>query len=67
MDEGTLIMSGLKTERIIQSIDVIASQYSKENRVTKIVNDYNVDNFSVKVVRAVISYVDYVNRTVWQK
>ncbi|HZL09023.1 MAG TPA: UDP-N-acetylglucosamine 2-epimerase (non-hydrolyzing) [Prolixibacteraceae bacterium] len=67
MDEGTLIMSGLKKDRILQSIDIIVSQFSKVKRVTKIVNDYNVDNFSLKVVRAVISYVDYVNRTVWKK
>lgn len=67
MDEGTLIMSGLKKDRILQSIEVITSQFSKDKRVTKIVNDYNVDNFSLKVVRAVISYVDFVNRTVWKK
>jgi UDP-N-acetylglucosamine 2-epimerase (non-hydrolysing) len=67
MDEGTLIMSGLKKDRILQSIDIVVSQSSKEKRVTKIVSDYNVDNFSLKVVRAIISYVDYVNRTVWNK
>jgi len=67
MDEGTLIMSGLKKKRVIQSIEVINSQFSKENRVTRIVNDYDVDNFSLKVVRVIISYIDYVNRTVWYK
>ena len=67
MDEGTLIMSGLKKDRIIQSIDIVTSQSSKADRVTKIVYDYNVDNFSLKVVRTIISYVDFVNRTVWHK
>jgi UDP-N-acetylglucosamine 2-epimerase len=67
MDEGTLIMSGLKKDRILQSIDIIVSQFSIEKRVTKIVDDYNVDNFSLKVVRTIISYVDFVNRTVWKK
>lgn len=67
MDEGTLIMSGLKKDRILQSIDIVVSQFSSNRRVTKIVNDYDVDNFSIKVVRAVVSYVDYVNRTVWKK
>ena len=67
MDEGTLIMCGLKKERILQSIEIIVKQYSQGKRVTKIVQDYNVDNFSIKIVRAVISYVDYVNRTVWGK
>jgi UDP-N-acetylglucosamine 2-epimerase len=67
MDEGTLIMSGLKKERILESINIVVSQFFKDKRVTKIVNDYNVDNFSLKVVRIIISYVDYVNRTVWKK
>ena len=67
MDEGTLIMSGLKRDRILQSINVVTSQFSKVNRVTKIVHDYDVDNFSLKVVRAIISYIDFVNRTVWIK
>ena len=30
------------------------------------VNDYDVDNFSIKVVRIVLSYIDYINRTVWK-
>jgi UDP-N-acetylglucosamine 2-epimerase (non-hydrolysing) len=67
MDEGTLIMSGLKKDRILQSINIVVSQFSTEKRVTKIVKDYNVDNFSLKVVRTIISYVDFVNRTVWGK
>jgi len=67
MDEGTLIMSGLKKERILQSLEIIVSQYSKTKRVTKIVHDYDVDNFSLKVVRVIISYIDFVNRTVWSK
>jgi UDP-N-acetylglucosamine 2-epimerase len=67
MDEGTLIMSGLKKSRILESIHIVVSQFSTEKRVTKIVNDYNVDNFSIKIVRAIISYVDFVNRTVWKK
>ena len=67
MDEGTLIMSGLKRDRILQSIDIVVSQFQEKSRVTKIVSDYNVDNFSLKVVRVIISYVDFVNRTVWKK
>ncbi len=67
MDEGTLIMSGLKKDRILQSIDIITSQFSSKKRITSLVNDYDVDNFSVKIVRAIISYTDYINRTVWHK
>ena len=66
MDEGTLIMSGLNKDRIIESIEVVTSQHRK-NRVTKIVSDYDVDNVSIKVLRIILSYVDYINRTVWHK
>jgi len=67
MDEGTLIMSGLKSERVIQAIDVVTSHYNPDKRQFKIVNDYNVDNFSKKILRIVLSYIDYINRTVWSK
>ena len=66
MDEGTLIMSGLNKDRIIESIEVVTSQH-REKRTTKIVSDYDVDNVSVKVLRIILSYVDYINRTVWHK
>ncbi len=56
MDEETLIMTGLKKERILQSIDIVVSQFAYEKRPTRIVYDYDVDNFSIKVVRAIISY-----------
>lgn len=68
MDEGVLIMTGLKKERILQSINIVVSQTkNSEHRLTKIVKDYDVDNFSIKIVRAIISYTDYINRTVWKK
>lgn len=66
-DEGVLIMSGLKKDRIIQSINIVVEQSKSKERISKLVDDYNVDNFSMKVSRAVVSYIDYVNRTVWKK
>ena len=66
MDEGTLIMSGLNKDRIIESIEVVTNQHSG-NRVMKVVKDYDVDNVSKKILRIILSYTDYVNRTVWSK
>ena len=66
MDEGTLIMAGLSKKRIIESIEIMTNQY-KKNRSTKIVKDYDVDNVSTKVLRVILSYTDYINRTVWYK
>jgi UDP-N-acetylglucosamine 2-epimerase (non-hydrolysing) len=67
MDEGTLIMSGLKKERVIESIQVVTRQHNNEKRVTKLVKDYDVNNVSKKVIRIILSYTDYVNRTVWKR
>ena len=64
MDEGTLIMSGLKSDRVIESIEIVTKQYQKD-RAIRIVSDYNVDNVSKKVVRIICSYTDYIRRTVW--
>ena len=67
MDEGTLIMAGLNKDRIIEAIDVVTKQHSSEHRAMKVVADYDVDNVSKKVLRIILSYTDYVNRTVWHK
>lgn len=65
MDEGTLIMSGLKAENIVNAIDIVTQQSSLKS--TDLVKDYNVHNVSQKVVRTIISYIDYINQTVWKK
>lgn len=67
MDEGTLIMTGLKRDRVLQSIEIVVKQSRYKKKPTRIVYDYDVDNFSIKVTRAVVSYIDFVNNTVWKK
>ncbi len=67
MDEGVLIMSGLMPERVLQSVGIVMSQYEKGKRHFNLVRDYDTDNFSEKVLRIIMSYTDYVNRTVWFK
>ncbi|WP_342776255.1 non-hydrolyzing UDP-N-acetylglucosamine 2-epimerase [Leptospira ognonensis] len=67
MDEGTLIMSGLKRERVLESIKVILSQHNYETRAFAPVRDYQGGQVSKKIVRLVLSYTDYINRTVWKK
>ncbi len=67
MDEGVLIMSGLKKDDVIKSIDTVVSQFSDSGDGFRIVGDYDVNNVSKKVTRIVLSYIDYINRTVWSK
>ena len=66
MDKGTLIMSGLEKDRIKESISVVTEQY-KNGITPNIVEDYNEENVSQKVVKIILSYIDYINRTVWRK
>ena len=67
MDETTVIMSGLNKARVLDAVMVATSHHSKSKRIINPVQDYLVDNVSKKVLRIIISYVDYVNRTVWHK
>lgn len=68
MDVGTLIMSGLKKDRVLSSIDIIVKQYKKDVRVVSPVLDYESSNsVSKQILRVVVSYIDYINRTVWSK
>ncbi len=67
MDVGTLIMSGLKKERVLDAVRVIVAQHDKSKRVMNPVEDYEAGPVSKQLLRIVLSYVDYVNRTVWSK
>jgi UDP-N-acetylglucosamine 2-epimerase len=67
MDEGTLIMSDLKKEKIIDAIRVVTTQIRDHSWRPDIIKDYDTLNVSKKVVRIILSYTDYINRTVWNK
>lgn len=67
MDEGTLIMCGLRAERILDSVRVVTSQHDRTSRTIPVVEDYLGGPVSKQVVRIVHSYTDYINRTVWSK
>lgn len=67
MDVGILIMSGLKKERVLDAVRVIVAQHDKNKRVMQPVQDYEAGAVSKQLLRVVMSYVDYVNRTVWSK
>ena len=67
LDETTVIMSGLNKTRVLQSVAVATTHNKQEVRSIKPVKDYETDNVSKKILRIILSYVDYVNRTVWYK
>ncbi len=67
MEEGSVMMVGLETERVMQGLAILADQPRGDTRALREVGDYTVPNVSEKVVRIIHSHTDYVNRTVWKK
>ena len=64
MEEATVMMVGLKKERILQGLEVLETQ---KKDTLRLVSDYSMPNVSEKVLRIILSYTDYVNRVVWRK
>ena len=67
MDEGTVIMSGLKAERVLDAVRIAVAHWNGGAKTFNTVADYEAGQVSKKVLRIVMSYVDFVNRTVWSK
>ncbi len=67
MEEGSVMMTGMNPERILQALTTLEAQDRNPRRNFRQVADYSMPNVSGKVVRIIISYVDYVNRVVWSK
>lgn len=67
MEEASVMLVGLRWERIRQAISVVEQQGRGKNRTLTVAGDYDVANVSEKIVRVLLSYTDYVNRNVWRK
>ena len=67
MDAGTLIMAGLKKDRVLDAVRITVAQQIHEKSVIRPVLDYENPSVSTQILRVVLSYTDYVNRTVWRK
>lgn len=67
MEEASVMMIGLNPERIMQGLVQLQSQKRGAERNFRAVADYTMPNVSEKVVRVIISYTDYIKRTVWSE
>jgi len=67
MEEASVMMVGMNTERIMQGLTQLKYQETGRSRNFRPVNDYSMPNVSDKMVRIIISYVDYIQRVVWSE
>ena len=67
IEETSVVVTGLKIERILQGIKMLENQTTGKKRNINLVSDYNISNVSLKVERIILSHIDFVNRVVWQK
>ncbi len=67
MEEASVMMTGLRLERVLQGLTILETQAQGEQRSLRPVADYSMPNVSEKVVRIIQSYTDYINRVVWNK
>jgi len=67
MEEASVMMVGLNPERILQGLVELETQKRGNERTLRIVSDYSMPNVSEKVVKIIISYVDYIKRVVWSE
>jgi UDP-N-acetylglucosamine 2-epimerase len=67
MEEGAVMLTSISVPRVFEGISVLERQGRDAERTLRIPSDYCVPNVAEKVVRIIISYTDYVNRTVWRR
>ena len=67
MEETSVMMTGINQDRIIQAMEVLLFQKKNQNRTLNIVQDYDIDNVSEKILRIIISYTDYIKKNIWKE
>ncbi len=66
-EEGTAMMVGLEWTTIETALKITDRQPRGDERMLRLIADYDAPHVSEKVVRIILSYTDYVNRTVWRR
>ena len=66
MEEASVVMTGLEYNRILQGIECVKDQKTGDERNINKVLDYRSINVSIKIERVILSYINYVNRVIWQ-
>jgi UDP-N-acetylglucosamine 2-epimerase len=66
MDEGAVIITGVSRDRILQAVEMTRQQFTSFGPC-RIPADYDVDQVSWTVAKAILGYTDYVKRKVWSQ
>ncbi|BDD23954.1 UDP-N-acetylglucosamine 2-epimerase (non-hydrolyzing) [Escherichia coli] len=67
-EEAAVMFVGLDASRIFQGIEILSQQKrGVTNRDLRLVADYAIDNVSLKILRIIMSYTNFVNQRVWKK
>ena len=67
MEESAVIMTGLDVDKILQGIQCLKDIENNDEKGLRQVADYKIPNISIKIERIILSYINYVNRVIWQK
>lgn len=67
MEEASVMMVGLNVARVRQALDILATQARGAERTLRLPADYDAPNVSQKVLRIILSYVDYVKNVTWRE
>lgn len=67
MEEASVMMTGVNLDRIIQAIDILSFQKKGSDRTLKLVQDYDINNVSEKILRIIHSYTDYIKKNIWKE
>lgn len=67
-EEAAVMFVGLDASRIFQGIEILSQQKrGATDRDLHLVTDYAIDNVSLKILRIIMSYTNFVNQKVWKK
>jgi len=67
MEEGAVMMTALDPHRVRQALKILGGQPRGEKRSLNRVKDYDTLTVSEKVLRSILSYTEYVRKTVWHE
>ena len=67
MEEAAVMMVGMNYKTVREALAILERQGRGPERTLRLVADYSIPNVSEKIVRLILSYTSYVNRTVWRK